>query len=126
MGAQADTKAYYAAADAFAMASLYEPFANASMEALAMGLPVVTSTKSGAAEILEKHKTGYVCDALDVDAFAAAFNALADRDKRIAMGIAARQLAERFSLAAMTRQLLELYQRLLKSPTLGSMSRPPS
>ena len=125
MGAQADTKAYYAAADAFAMASLYEPFANASMEALAMGLPVVTSTKSGAAEILEKHKTGYVCDALDVDAFAAAINALADRDKRIAMGIAARQLAERFSLAAMTRQLLELYQRLLKSPTLGSMSRPP-
>jgi UDP-glucose:(heptosyl)LPS alpha-1,3-glucosyltransferase len=119
MGVQADPKPFYAAADAFAMASLYEPFANASMEALAMGLPVVTSFKSGAAEILEKGKTGYICDALDVGAFAAAIDALADRDKRLAMGIAARQLAERFSLAAMTQQLLDLYGRLMKVPPLG-------
>ena len=116
MGVQADPKPFYAAADAFAMASLYEPFANASMEALAMGLPVVTSSKSGAAEILEKDKTGYICDALDVSAFAAGIDAMGDREKRLAMGIAARQLAERFSLAAMTRQLLDLYRRLLKLP----------
>jgi UDP-glucose:(heptosyl)LPS alpha-1,3-glucosyltransferase len=116
MGTQADPKPFYAAADAFAMASLYEPFANASMEALAMGLPVVTSIKSGAAEILEKDKTGYICDALDVSAFAAAIHALADRDKRHAMSVAARQLAEQFSLAAMTRQLLDLYRRLLALP----------
>lgn len=120
MGVQADPKPFYAASDAFAMASLYEPFANASMEALAMGLPVVTSVKSGAAEILEKDKTGYICDSLDVGAFAAAIHALADRDKRLAMGVAARQLAERFSLAAMTQQLLELYRRLLKMPPLSS------
>ena len=86
------------------------------MEALAMGLPVVTSIKSGAAEILEKDKTGYICDALDVSAFAAAIHALADRDKRRAMSVAARQLAEQFSLAAMTRQLLDLYRRLLALP----------
>jgi UDP-glucose:(heptosyl)LPS alpha-1,3-glucosyltransferase len=116
MGTQADPRPFYAAADAFAMASLYEPFANASMEALAMGLPVVTSIKSGAAEILEKDKTGYICDALDVSAFAAAIHALADRDKRRAMSVAARQLAEQFSLAAMTRQLLDLYRRLLALP----------
>jgi hypothetical protein len=40
--------------------------------------------------------------------------------KESAMGVAARQLAERFSLAAMTQQLLDLYQRLLKSPILAS------
>jgi UDP-glucose:(heptosyl)LPS alpha-1,3-glucosyltransferase len=84
-----------------------------------MGLPVVTSIKSGAAEILEKDKTGYVCDALDVSAFAAAIQALADPGKRLAMGIAARELAEQFSLAAMTQQLLDLYRRLLKLPPLG-------
>jgi len=116
MGAQADPKPYYAAADVFDMASLYEPFANASMEALAMGLPVVTSSKSGAAEILENGKTGYVCDARDVAGFAAAIHELADERKSSAMGMASRCLAERFSLAAMTEQLLQLYERLLSKP----------
>ena len=112
-GVQQDPKPYYAAADVFVMASLYEPFANASMEALAMGLPVVTSTKSGAAEILEQGKTGYVCDALDIDGFSSAIDALANHERRLVMGTAARTLAENFTVDAMTRQLLELYQRLL-------------
>ena len=112
-GVQQDPKPYYAAADVFVMASLYEPFANASMEALAMGLPVVTSTKSGAAEILDQGKTGYVCDALDIGGFSAAIDALANRERRLTMGAAARTLAENFTVDAMTRQLLELYQRLL-------------
>ena len=112
-GVQLDTKPYYAAADAFVMASLYEPFANASMEALATGLPVVTSTKSGVAEILEQGKTGYVCDALDVDRFSAAIDALANRERRLVMGAAARILAQSFTVDAMTAQLLNLYQRLL-------------
>ena len=112
-GVQQDPKPYYAAADVFVMASLYDPFANASMEALAMGLPVVTSTKSGAAEILEQGKTGYVCDALDISGFSSAIDALANRERRLVMGTAARALAEKFTVDAMTRQLLELYQRLL-------------
>ena len=116
VGVQRDPRPYYAAADAFVMASLYEPFANASMEALAMGLPVVTSAKSGAAEILEQGKTGYVCDALDIGGFSSAIDALADRDRRLTMGVAARVLAEKFSIDAMTTQLLSLYQRLLASP----------
>jgi UDP-glucose:(heptosyl)LPS alpha-1,3-glucosyltransferase len=119
LGVQADPKPFYAAADAFAMASLYEPFSNASMEALAMGLPVVTSAKSGAAEILEQDKSGYICDALDADAFAAAIQALADHDKRRSMSVAARQLAEQFPVAAKTRELLELYRRLLKMSPLS-------
>ncbi|HVY06713.1 MAG TPA: glycosyltransferase family 4 protein [Burkholderiales bacterium] len=115
-GAQADPRPFYAAADVFAMASLYEPFANASLEALAMGLPIIVSTKSGAAEILESGRTGYVCDALDASAFASAIDAFADGRRRSAAGAAARALAERFSLPAMTRELLELYQRLLQAP----------
>ncbi len=115
-GAQSDPKSFYAAADAFAAASLYEPFSNATIEALAMGLPVVTSSKSGAAEVIENGRTGYVCDALDVGGFAAAFRSFADREKRLAMGIAAREQAERFSLAEKTQELIELYRRLLALP----------
>ncbi len=112
-GVQRDTRPYYAAADAFVMASLYEPFANASMEALATGLPLVTSTKSGAAEILEQGKTGYAFDALDVGGFSSAIDALANPERRLVMGAAARALAERFTNDGMTAQLLELYRCLL-------------
>jgi UDP-glucose:(heptosyl)LPS alpha-1,3-glucosyltransferase len=112
-GVQQDPMRFYAAADAFVMASLYEPFANASMEALAMGLPVATSTKSGAAEILEPGRTGYVCDALDIGGFSSAIDALANRERRLVMGDAARKLAENFTIDAMTAQLLDLYRRLL-------------
>ena len=113
VGVQKETTRYYAAADVFVMASLYEPFANASLEALAMGLPMITSTKSGAAEILEHGKTGYVCDALDVAGFSSAIDALANRERRLAMGVASRRLAEGFSVEAMTTRLLDLYRRLM-------------
>ena len=113
VGAQKDARPWYAAGDVFVMPSLYEPFGNANMEALAMGLPVITSTKSGVAELLEPGVSGYVHDALDADGVAASVAALADRDRRESMGRAARKVAEGYSLEAMSRQLLDLYARLL-------------
>lgn len=113
VGPQADARPFYAAGDAFMMPSLYEPFGNANMEALAMGLPLVTSTKSGVAELMQQGVDGFVHDALDVDAFAASIRALSNRDRRETMGRAARRLAEGFSIEAMTRKLLDLYARLL-------------
>lgn len=41
-----------AAADALLMPTLYDPFPNAVLEALACGVPAITSTKSGAAEVI--------------------------------------------------------------------------
>ncbi|MBX9629230.1 MAG: glycosyltransferase family 4 protein [Burkholderiales bacterium] len=113
VGVQKDARPWYAAGDVFVMPSLYEPFGNANMEALAMGLPVITSTKSGVAELLEPGVSGYVHDALDADGVAASVAALADREHRESMGRAARKVAEGYSLEAMSRQLLDLYARLL-------------
>lgn len=112
-GVQKDARPWYAAGDVFVMPSLYEPFGNANMEALAMGLPVITSTKSGVAELLQPGVSGYVHDALDADGVAASIAALADRDHRESVGQAARKVAEGYSLEAMSRQLLDLYARLL-------------
>ncbi len=41
----------YAAADVFLLPTLYDPFANVTLEALAAGLPVITSAQNGASEI---------------------------------------------------------------------------
>ena len=51
---------FYAAADLFVFPPIYEPSANVVFEALAAGLPVVTSTNNGAAEIIRENVTGSV------------------------------------------------------------------
>jgi UDP-glucose:(heptosyl)LPS alpha-1,3-glucosyltransferase len=56
----ADLENFYAAADLFVFTPIYEPSANVVFEALAAGLPVVTSASNGAAEIIEENITGNV------------------------------------------------------------------
>ncbi|HEY1718251.1 MAG TPA: glycosyltransferase family 4 protein [Verrucomicrobiae bacterium] len=55
-----DLENFYAAADLFVFPPIYEPSANVVFEALAAGLPVVTSANNGAAEIILENVTGSV------------------------------------------------------------------
>src|SRR6185503_5319139 len=43
----------YAAADLYVLPTRYDPFANSTLEALASGLPVLTSTTNGGAELID-------------------------------------------------------------------------
>lgn len=56
---------YYQKADALVIPSLYDPFANVTLEALAMGLFVITSPRNGGKEILNS-ETGIVCENEDL------------------------------------------------------------
>lgn len=111
-GPQRDIAAWYAAADSFVLPALYDPFPNAVLEAMACGLPVITSTQCGAAELLEPGRTGWSCDALDVGALAGHMSALEPAQARC-MGEEARGLAERFPMESTAEQLTGLYRRLL-------------
>lgn len=113
LGGQDDVRPYYACADALVMPTLYEPFGNANIEAMAMGLPVITSTKAGASEFIEAGVQGYVCDALDVGAFADAIDALKNPARCAQLGEMARVRAEAYGIQAMGAQLLRLYETLL-------------
>ncbi|MCH9633533.1 MAG: Lipopolysaccharide core biosynthesis protein RfaG [Chlamydiae bacterium] len=53
-GKQVNLLPYYSAADCFILPTAYDPFANVTLEALAMGLYVITSPFNGAKEILKK------------------------------------------------------------------------
>jgi UDP-glucose:(heptosyl)LPS alpha-1,3-glucosyltransferase len=112
VGSVSDVRPYHAAADSFALATLYDPFPNAAIEAMASGLPVVTTPKCGAAEMLAEGESGFVRDALDVAGIAAALERL-DPETAARMGANARDAVASLTPQAMAQQYLALYRRLL-------------
>lgn len=73
VGRTTDVAYYQAAADLFALPTRYEPWGLVIVEALASGLPVVTSRLAGAAVAVQDGRTGaLVDDPSDVDEVAAA------------------------------------------------------
>jgi UDP-glucose:(heptosyl)LPS alpha-1,3-glucosyltransferase len=112
VGGQADVKPWYGVADCFVLATLYDPFPNAALEALATGLPVVVSRQCGAAELVEEGANGFVREALDIDGFTQAMTVVADRGAP-SMRDAARQSVAHLGLDAMGAQLVALYRKLL-------------
>ena len=103
----------YAAADVLVHPSFYDPCANVTLEALASGLPVVTSIYNGAGEIITGGAEGSVVDPQDIGALAAAIRAFLDPARREAAGKAARTLAEQHTMSHHVRQVLAVYGKAL-------------
>ena len=112
VGSVSDVRPYHSASDSFALATLYDPFPNAAIEAMACGLPVVTTPKCGASEVIVEGETGFVRDALDTGAIAAALEIL-DPATAARMGANARDAVAALTPQAMAQQYLALYRRLL-------------
>ena len=114
-GAQKDVKPWYGMADCFVLPTLYDPFPNAALEAMASGLPLITTSQCGAAEFVESGVEGYVCrDPLDVVELARCLNLAAAPGQAQRMGAAARRRVEPYDLAGMAQQLTRLYTDLLQ------------
>jgi len=111
-GPRHDIEAWYAAADCFLLPTLYDPFPNATLEAMASGLPIITSTQCGAAELIEPARCGHACDALDT-ATLTSYMAAMTKNKSAMMGESARTVAEKLTPENMINQLTSLYRELL-------------
>ncbi len=71
---QDELRWFYGAADAFVLATEFEGWANVFLEAMACGLPVVTTRVGGNAEVVAEPHTGELVDWWNADAFADAID----------------------------------------------------
>jgi UDP-glucose:(heptosyl)LPS alpha-1,3-glucosyltransferase len=110
-------EAFFAAADAFVFPTVYDPFGLVITEAMAAGLPVVTSGMAGAAELITDGVDGLLTDrAWDVPAIAAHLERLRDdvglREK---LGAAARARVEPLTWDSTAEQTLAVYRRTVEA-----------
>lgn len=109
----------YRRASIFVMPSLEEALSNAVLEAMACGLPIVT-TPTGARELLDDN--GLIVERADSAALRQAFERyLGDPALLAAHGKRSRELAETMSWEAMARRYRQAYERVLAS---GSAAAP--
>jgi UDP-glucose:(heptosyl)LPS alpha-1,3-glucosyltransferase len=118
-GGQSDVRPWYALADAFVLATLYDPMPNAAVEALACGLPAVVTTQCGAAELVTPGASGEVCDAFDPASITRALHDVAQGDRAVRRA-AARASVASLGLEPMGAALVALYERLLAGKAGGA------
>ncbi len=110
-----ETLRYYREADIFVLPSLNEGMSNAMLEALACGLPIVTTQTGGAQELVYEGVNGLLVKQRDAEDVARALRILAnDADLRLRMGAASRALAESMSWERVASQYMETYTHVVK------------
>jgi glycosyltransferase involved in cell wall biosynthesis len=108
----------YASADVFVFPSAFESFGLVLLEAMASGLPVVSSRVGGAQDLITEGISGYTFAVNDVEALVCAVEQIVREPGRLrAMGIAARQHAERQSWPHMMDELIDCYEAILSGQT---------
>ena len=101
------------AVDLLVFPSRYEPFGLVVIEAMASGLPIITATTTGAAEIVTPDCGIVLPESDDIQALAQALSILtSDRQLREQMGQAARAQAEQHSWASMAQRYVDLFEEL--------------
>ena len=116
VGFRQDIELVYAAADVVVCPSEFESYGKANLEAMACGVPVVSSRRGGPSETVVDGATGFLVDSGDADAMAAhVLRLLGDAELRAVMGAAGRQRIETdFSLEAAGAAYRRIFDELLR------------
>jgi UDP-glucose:(heptosyl)LPS alpha-1,3-glucosyltransferase len=110
LGPASDVRRIYFAADLHVHPTFYDPCSGVVIEALACGLPVVTSRFNGAAELMKPPSEGFVIDdPHDHAALANAMTLLLDPVRRDACGRAARVAASQWTIEHHYRRWLDVF-----------------
>ncbi len=109
LGRRSDVERLIRGADALALPSLFEPFGNVALEAMAAGVPALTTALCGVAEVMpEALRPFIVNDPSNLDELATRMNALIEAAS--ALRAIARASAERFTWQRYARELLTIIE----------------
>ena len=114
-----DVAFYYAAADAYVGPSLEDTFAQPPMEAMACGLPVITTSTNGTAEIMTDGVDGLILEnPNDWRALAAQMREVCeDSDLRARLAEQAARTASRYTWDENGREFIQIFSRILRRKT---------
>lgn len=102
---------YYNAADALCFPSYYEGFGNPPLEAMASGLPVITSNRTSIPEVVGD--AGILLDPFDIDGFAYwAGEILTNEDLKAELSRKGYKRSMSFSWKKCARETLEVYKEV--------------
>lgn len=111
VGYQDDVRGCYQAADFFAQPTYYDPCSLVVLEALASGLPVITTMQNGASELLTDGREGRILTSPDAQGeLTGALDAMASDGARQAMAARARELGSRLTMDAYVDRLIAVFE----------------
>ncbi len=109
LGEVVDLARLNAAADIFLLPTIYDPFSNACLEALASGIPVITTRTNGFSEIIEDGVHGSIIDlANDIEELRNAIRFWSDSSRRAAARSAIIACASQFDISKNVAQTLQI------------------
>lgn len=121
---QHEVLALVARAEVVVLPSRWESVANACLEAMSLGKPLVACTGSGFAEVIDHGVEGLLVPPADPRALASTLNTLLQHPEQAAsLGRAAQQRANDFDIQAMVERLLGVYRRVADLGTVGRERR---
>jgi UDP-glucose:(heptosyl)LPS alpha-1,3-glucosyltransferase len=116
LGEVADLVPLYAAADMFILPTTYDPFSNACLEALACGLPVITTRSNGFSEVIEDSVHGSIVDhAGDLIGLRDAISFWSDPSHRATARSANIERASQFGISRNVQQTLQILTQIALS-----------
>jgi len=117
-GFQEQMPPFYGAADIFVLPSYYDPFGNVCLEAMACGLPVITTRETGVSELMAHGRSGFVMDQPEnIAALANWLEALEDPELRKSMGAEAQEQAAFLTIERNVQHTILAYEKVLEDKT---------
>lgn len=110
----ASLRQHYCSASVFVLPSLVEGLSLVQLEAMACGVPIITTPNAGGAEIITDGVEGFIVPIRDADALQEKLEWCYQNPEKLAsMGVAARSRAERLTWKNYRQRLLEEVEKLL-------------
>jgi UDP-glucose:(heptosyl)LPS alpha-1,3-glucosyltransferase len=110
-----DIEKYYAAADIFLLPTMYDPCSNVCIEAMACGVPVITTASNGASELIKQGLSGFILnDPFDFRTLASFIQQLTNDTLLNEMGKQAVQAVRHLTIEENLNSTIEVFRKVIE------------